>query len=291
MFRNHSYYTPSWGGLFALLLMYFVGLLVAGIVLVVLMAIPGDFASTYGTLITYPVQFVPIILYVAAKSRSGSMFLTGYLPDNDNFGRVGGLGAAVAAAFLTIGAALMTDPLMKVLPEMPELLEETLKKLTEGPVWLSLLCVSLMAPFFEEWLCRGVLLRGLLQHTRPIWAILASAAFFAFIHMNPWQALPAFVLGCLFGYVYYKTGSLKLTMLMHCVNNTMAVIISNIPALKDADSFSEVLPMGQYIALIVCGALLVAAMVWVFSRIPLSGERSSCESVPPFLAQSSESDL
>lgn len=69
---------------------------------------------------------------------------------------------------------------------------------------------------------------------KPVWAIFWSAVFFAFIHLNPWQAVPAFILGCLFGYVYYKTGSLKLTMLMHFTNNTFSLIFSNIDKFKDA---------------------------------------------------------
>ena len=274
-----------------MLLMYFAGLFLAGMVVLIMMAVSSDFATSYGTLIMYPVQFIPLILYVAAKSRAGSMFLTGYLPDNNNFGTIGPLGAAIAAAVMTLGASVLSDVMLKMLPEMPAALEDALKKMTNGPLWLSLICVSIMAPIFEEWLCRGILLRGLLQHTRPVWAIIASSAFFAFLHMNPWQALPAFVLGCLFGYVYYKTGSLKLTMLMHCVNNTVAVIMANIPAIKDVDSFSEIMPMGWYIALMAGGALIAAAMVLVFRRIPLSGERSSCEPVAPFLSQSAGSDL
>ena len=82
--------------------------------------------------------------------------------------------------------------------------------------------------------------------TKPIWAIFWSAVFFAFIHLNPWQAVPAFVLGCLFGYVYYKTGSLKLTMLMHCVNNTLATLLSRIPGMGEAESFMDVLSPWAY---------------------------------------------
>ncbi len=50
----------------------------------------------------------------------------------------------------------------------------------------------------------------------PALAIAISAIFFATIHGNLWQGISAFILGSFFGYVYYKTGSLKLTMLMHC---------------------------------------------------------------------------
>ena len=67
----------------------------------------------------------------------------------------------------------------------------------------------------------------------PALAIAISAIFFATIHGNLWQGISAFILGSFFGYVYYKTGSLKLTMLMHCVNNTVSVLSSKLPAFEN----------------------------------------------------------
>ena len=91
--------------------------------------------------------------------------------------------------------------------------------------------------------------------------------FFAFIHFNPWQAIPAFMLGCLFGYVYYKTRSLSLTMLMHCVNNTLAVVLGQIDSLKDMKSWMDVLePQLFWIIFAACVLFLVLG-VRAISRI------------------------
>ena len=54
-----------------------------------------------------------------------------------------------------------------------------------------------------------MVLRGLLGHkVKPVWAIVISAAFFAIIHLNPWQAIPAFLLGCVLllalGLMFYQ---------------------------------------------------------------------------------------
>ena len=95
---------------------------------------------------------------------------------------------------------------------------------------------------------------------------MTSSIFFAVLHLNPWQAVPAFLLGCLFGYVYYKTGSLKLTMLMHCVNNSAAVLFSKMSLFKDADTFMDVLSPGVYWTLYAVCLLVVAGSVAVFSR-------------------------
>ena len=137
--------------------------------------------------------------------------------------------------------------------------------LEDCPMWVTLLSVSVFAPLFEEWLCRGIVLRGLLNNNvSPAKAIIVSSIFFAVLHMNPWQAIPAFLLGSLFGYVYYKTGSLKLTMLMHCANNTLAAILSKVPAFKDAETFMDVLSPWAYWCIYAACLLVVFCTVLVF---------------------------
>ena len=163
---------------------------------------------------------------------------------------------------------------------MPQWLEETMKQLLDAPLWITLISVSVFAPLFEEWLCRGVVLRGLLAKNSPMTAITVSAAFFAIIHLNPWQAIPAFILGLLFGYVYYKTGSLKLTMLMHCANNTLAAIFSRIPAFEEAESFIEVMNPWTYAGIFICSAAFVVSAIIVISGIPhKEGNLGGCDKV------------
>ena len=154
------------------------------------------------------------------------------------------------------------DPVSKLLPPTPEWFDRMTEQIMVGtPLWATLLSVSVFAPVLEEWLCRGMILRGLLTRMKPGWAMVISSLFFALIHLNPWQALPAFLLGMLFAYVYYRTGSLKLTMLMHCANNTLAALLGQNEAFREIDSYSEVLPLPLYIAAAVICAVIVAVFL------------------------------
>lgn len=283
LFSNYNHYVPGYGGMFMLFLMFIIGALLGNIVVAALTLISPEFATMYGTIISYPVMFIPPMLYASANSRRNEFFETGYALDSCNFGSLGGFRMALAVSVLTIATSFIADSLNGLLPPVPEWFEAVMEQLMKGPVWITLISVSVFAPLFEEWLCRGLVLRGLLQKTGPATAIAVSSLFFAVLHMNPWQALPAFLLGLVFGYVYYKTGSLKLTMLMHCVNNTMAVIFSKIPSLAEADSFMEVMSPWAYAGIIVaCVAYLAATMV-VLRNIPFSkeGARSNCDEIPP----------
>ena len=275
LFSNYSHYLPGVGGMFMLFFLFLVGSLLGQLMLLLMQSVSSEFAEIYGVVITYPVMFIPPMLYASAMSRRNEFApwcADGSEPasialDRNDFGRLGGLKLALITTTATIATAFVVEPVNAMLPEMPEVLKQVLEGLTNGPLWISLLSVSIFAPFFEEWLCRGIVLRGLLQKMNPFVAITISAAFFAVLHMNPWQAIPAFVLGLLFGYVYYKTGSLKLTMLMHCANNTMAVIISNIPSLAEAETMKDVMSSWAYICVYIASIIIIAASLVVFKGI------------------------
>ena len=283
LFSNHAHYVPGYGGMFMLFAMFLLGALLGSILTGALTLVSSEFAEMYGTVISYPVMFIPAWLYTSAKSRRNEFFETGYALDSNNFGALGGFRIAVIASIATIATAFVADSLNCLMPETPEWFENAMEMIMDAPVWITLISVSVFAPLFEEWLCRGLVLRGLLQKTHPVSAILVSAVFFAVLHMNPWQALPAFLLGILFGYVYYRTGSLKLTMLMHCVNNTMAVIFSKIPSLEEAENFAELMSPWAYAGVLLACIAFVAAACVVFRNIPFSsdGARSNCNEIPP----------
>ena len=280
LFSNYSHFLPGIGGIFGILGLFILGALLGNILVLGLQFISLEFAKEYGTIISYPVMFIPAMLYASSKSRFDENFVQGYRMDSNNFGRFSGLQIAVIVSIATLATAFMTDAVSSLMPPMPQWLEETMKQLLDAPLWITLISVSVFAPLFEEWLCRGVVLRGLLAKNSPMTAITVSAAFFAIIHLNPWQAIPAFILGLLFGYVYYKTGSLKLTMLMHCANNTMAAIFSRIPAFEEAESFIEVMNPWTYAGIFICSATFVVSAIIVISGIPhKEGNLGGCDKV------------
>lgn len=282
-YERYSYYVPAVQDMFILLGWLLVGAL-AGNIVSWLFGLAGSMekAVEYSMLVSYPIMFIPGMIYASAKSHSASYNSKGFLLDSNHFGDKGGLVCALVVTVLTLALNFCADAIGSLLPPVPEYLENILKGLTQGNVLFSLISVSIFAPFFEEWLCRGMILRGLLNRgMKPVWAIVVSAVFFAVIHMNPWQAVPAFILGAAFGYVYYKTGSLKLTMLMHCVNNTLSVILSNIDSLKDAETWNEILPTQAYWIVLVACIMLVVLGYLFFRRIQPVRANGSCDEVKP----------
>lgn len=278
LFSSYSHYLPGLGGMMMLLMMFLVGALLGNLTTLGLGFIFGNgFTEEYGLVISYPVMFIPALLYSSVMSRLNEFNTEGVALDRGGFGRKRAAILIFTGIFGTIAAAYVVEPVNTLLPEMPQWLEDTMKKMLENtPLWVTLISVSIFAPLFEEWLCRGIVLRGLLRHTHPASAIVISAVFFAILHMNPWQAIPAFCLGLLFGYAYYRTGSLKLTMLMHCVNNTLAATLSRIPQLKDAETFMDILSPWAYWSVFALCILIVASSILILKTPQHDQECPAC---------------
>ena len=285
VFGHYTRCVPGVADLFILLALLLLGALAGNAVSLVFVAVLGQGAGMeYGMIVSYPLMFIFAMMWASGQSRRNAMTGYGTLLDNDHFAPLGGFLAALLVMVATFAAGFCCDAVNSLMPQMPQWLEDILKGMTSGKFWVNFICVSLFAPFFEEWLCRGMVLRGLLGHgTKPWLAIVVSAIFFAAIHMNPWQAIPAFALGLLFGYVYYKTGSLKLTMLMHFTNNTIALCLGHIESLKDVQSWMDVL--GQwYWPGFFASAIILVLTLRAFRRVE-TPEKGNFDIVPPMFSE------
>ena len=292
LFTGHAWYVPGIKGMFGFIGWFLLGALLGSLVEGILMLFMSmDAIRDYGMIVVYPVQFLPAMVYAANQSRKNMMFDPGYVLDNKHF-------APYSFGVLLLITVVMTFASMfafdlpnywnmqltsksSFLSRFYDLLMEAMKQLTGGPLWSSFLVVAIFAPIFEEWLCRGMVLRGLLTKMKPVWAIVISALFFAVIHANPWQALNAFLIGLLMGYVYYKTGSLILTMIIHFVNNGTAVVLSNFESLKDYDYWIDILGKQNYYLVFVASCVVLAACLWLFSSIKVENPWGNIDRIPP----------
>ena len=85
------------------------------------------------------------------------------------------------------------------------------------------------------------------------------------------------------GYVYYKSGSLLLTMLIHFVNNGTAVVMSNIDRFKDIEDlyWIDVLGKQNYTIVFLVSCCILAACLYVFYRIKLENPWGNIDRIPP----------
>lgn len=102
---------------------------------------------------------------------------------------------------------------------------------------LSYVYIAVLPAILEELLFRGTILKALLPYGRR-GALIISALLFGALHIDPGTIVFASVFGYLLGLAYEYTGSIKLTVLIHFLNNVLSVTMT---FLGDSEGGSAVL--------------------------------------------------
>lgn len=109
------------------------------------------------------------------------------------------------------------EELRKLFASIPDTMPNTV---------LLFVAVAVIAPLIEELLFRGLLQKSL-ANKLPVWAaIIISALIFGSVHMDYYAMPPLVLMGAIFGLIYHLTGSLRVTVLLHMVNNAAALTLS-----------------------------------------------------------------
>lgn len=83
------------------------------------------------------------------------------------------------------------------------------------------MCV--LAPLFEELLCRGVLM-SLLRRYGVIRMLIYSSLGFALLHLSAQSFIPIFMIGMLLGIIRITTGSVVAAIVAHAASNLFALV-------------------------------------------------------------------
>lgn len=273
MFKKLKYFLPSytqcWVVVFYLLIIGGVGL---GLTMVIIGSLIGVDIINFNLVITYLLPMVPALCYFLFKGKE-AIILKSNPPvplNRPHFGKMNIVIFGLIAFVAIMSLGILIDPLSNIFP-MPDALKRIYVQMSQRSVW-SFLSIAVCAPIVEETYLRGMMERGMLYHKSPSFAILWSAFFFAFVHLNFSQAIPAFLLGVLFGWVYYRTHCLWATICMHSLNNASAFLIyAAYPNLKPDSSVKEMLGSifhisgSSYIMILIASAVAIVLCVWLFN--------------------------
>lgn len=114
-----------------------------------------------------------------------------------------------------LSTSVVLEPLLSLMPEVPN---------AYGRGAWAIVTVVVMAPLFEEFIFRGVLLESTRAKYGVMAAWLVSSAIFGIIHMHPTVAVNAFAMGLVLGFIYLRTDSIWSTIILHAVNNGIAYL-------------------------------------------------------------------
>jgi uncharacterized protein len=92
----------------------------------------------------------------------------------------------------------------------------------DSPLWFIVVGV-IVAPVVEELFFRGFLFQGFRQRYGWVNGALLSSAVFAVAHLDPVALIPTFILGILLAYMYHRTDSVWIPILLHVLVNGMGL--------------------------------------------------------------------
>jgi membrane protease YdiL (CAAX protease family) len=131
----------------------------------------------------------------------------------------------------------------------------------------NLFIIALLASLAEEFLFRGVLVRLFTEWTKNVHlGVVIPALLFSALHLQFYGFLPRFLLGVVLGYLFVRSGTIWVPVLVHFVNNGMAVLLAFLSKrgliTTDIESFGAT----ENVYLIL-GSLVVSFLIMIYIRI------------------------
>lgn len=202
----------------------------------------GVVLGLFGSIVGYPLHKHPAAIAAANLAAAAFVLRRGLKKTEAPFAQVFPFTPFRASLLFPMSLTIIgliillseMDNLLRTVLPMPAWLSEVLSDLTRGQtsLWGSVVALVIVAPLTEELLFRGLILRGFLSHYTATKAVLASAMLFAVVHLNPWQAPAATVLGLLLAWWFLRTRSLLPCLFGHALGNALPFIFRVILQLK-----------------------------------------------------------
>ena len=152
---------------------------------------------------------------------------------------------------------------------LPDLMQDTFLAMSRNV--FGIISITIMAPLVEELLFRGAIQGHLLRKGMNPWvALFIASAIFGIVHMNPVQIPFAFAIGLIFGWLYYRTGSLVPGIVGHFLNNSIACIQMATMSKEDMNTTTiEWLGEGPtYVLFALSFAVMVGMFLYLKKRLP-----------------------
>lgn len=257
--------------LFFLITIYFISILIIGFLSKFIFNNKSDIEITFNLLGSYLLCF--ILYYLLIMKEQNETYNFKFFIKKKN------IILFPIILFLFFGSFIVTNFIVDLIPTNVPILNELYKKMNEllleqfSNQWIQILIIAFIAPIFEELFFRGVILKGLLNNTNynSISSIILSALIFGIIHVFPWQVIGATLFGLLLGYIFYKTRSLFYPLLVHILNNLIAIILQN--QLND-QSLNYLFHINKYILFII-GIIILILFGFLFFKFTKNNQWKS----------------
>ncbi len=222
---------PNFKQLLLLVILYFSSLFIFSIIVTIiglqLFNSYWDFHPIFINILlpaSSPICTIPFIIYVSKKSGIPVKW-SAKLPQNQ---------FVIPLVLLTISAIIITQPFIYPIEYFSNLIEGRFRFIEFAVpeftllIVIRLIFIGFIVPIFEEIFWRKQIFGLLLKKYSPAIAIALSSALFACGHFRIYDFGSLFIWGLLFCFVYYKSNSIELSILLHSISNISSFFVKRI---------------------------------------------------------------
>lgn len=157
------------------------------------------------------------------------------------------------------------EKIMRMMEDMAlQMMEMFVNTDSIARLFINIFIIAIIPGFCEELMFRGWIQRNLVKTCNYHVAIWVTAIIFSAIHFQFYGFIPRMLLGAMLGYAYYYTRTLWSSIIMHALNNTVAVVVSfleyNNYISEEADSMMAMLPYA------VPSLILIVGLIYLLHR-------------------------
>ncbi len=173
---------------------------------------------------------------------------------------LGGAGFLAANGVMALWVMVLPARILEWFPDVG--------RIFEGPPLARAVVVAiagLLAPLCEEAAFRGYVQRSLLRALGPASAIAVTALLFAVRHLDPVRFPALALLGALFGWLAWRSGSLWPAIAAHAANNAAAIVTALVAGTGQAAPPRPAL--GEALVPLLVGGAAVAGLAAAFRAV------------------------
>lgn len=197
-----------------------------------------------GTVTSYAMMFtlvaLLVIIYAIVRWRIHSVSSASVIPANFKTASINyrvanylgfkpfALNVAIGFIGLWLLFVISTETLTYILEKNPTAFVDDLYD-SANPKWLLIVTMVIIAPIYEEVMFRGILwsaVREQFAGSKGAWvATISTSVLFSIIHLQYefYEMSVIFILAMLLGYARSRSGSLYVPILLHIINNGLAM--------------------------------------------------------------------
>lgn len=180
-------------------------------------------AATIANTLMMTLTLIGSVLIVNRSRPKHSLTTLGFQPTSRKW-----LGVASALGAILVLRSFLIEPLLARYPALNAGLDALMEMLVFDTVVeqvIVAIAASLIVPIYEEFFFRSYVQNALAGRWGRWGGIIISGLLFGLFHLIPLQAISAIPLGLACAWIYDRTGSLWPAILLHAVNNFLAVAI------------------------------------------------------------------